>query len=106
MPAEKPKQTEKFHWVRSSNYETRSVESVLVQETRVGKCMLYFYNERTAFEGTNEFELLDDGQLGKEVIDTITSDAVFEVHQGILLDVNQARNLRDNLSKFLRDDAS
>lgn len=105
MPAEEPKKTEKYHWVQGASYETKSIESVLVQRTALGKIMLYLCNARTAFEGTNEFELQDDGQLGKELSNTATLETVFEVQEGILLDLDEARNLRDSLNNFLRDDA-
>lgn len=104
MPDETPRKTRIFRWVKSPDYQTRSVEGATVELNTNGTIYLNFYVVRPQIEKMHEYELLGNNELGELVREEDVDEMVFEVQHGILLNTEDARDLRDELNKILEED--
>ncbi len=98
------KKTIKFIYNKTSNYRTYTVDGIVGGLTPKGKIFIDFFNEKMPIPNITDYELLEGGQLGKEVRNDTAKGIVREIDCGIYLDIPTAivfsNWLKDRIDEF------
>ena len=104
MADKKQRSTQKIRWVKGPHSEVRRVEVAMAEETYSGTVFLKFFVIRPVVRATYEFEVLEDGSFGETIQEATDDTVIFEFQQGVLLDRDEARSLRDRLNEVLEEE--
>ena len=97
---ETEKDTVTFHLIKSERFQSLRVDGAF-GSLSPGGLSLSFFVERQAIPQRMTYEVTADGSLDKIIDAQGKTGIIRELQTGILLDVDTARSLRDQLSKML-----
>lgn len=94
LEQKKPFPTARFNYRKSNNFRVIKAEGALGGITPRGEILMNIFNERLPVPDYDEFEILEDGNLGKRVsFSTDTEGIVREVEIALSMDVMAAASL-------------
>ena len=95
----------KFKYVESPNYVSRYVNGAFGGVTPRGEIVVNFFFEHNAFPSNQEYEITQDGKLGRELSiepKDISGTVIRQVDTGVIMNINSAKELVAWLSDKIR----
>ncbi len=92
-----------FHYIKTNNYKTYYADGIFGGITPKGKLYMEPFIERGATPRQVKHTLMDDGSLDSGTIVEGKKDIIREIECGILMDIENAKALRDWLNSKIEE---